>query len=123
MDKGVGDGIIEHMELEEEQIAASQRYVRKGNKLYQGGIEVYRSQLTEEEKRKYFPEVEKKKVPQCPCCDQLFDSTDLGAWRVHSSKKHSKWYMANKQWVDELKNFDQLIGYVKACVARKEVFF
>jgi hypothetical protein len=47
MDKGVGDGIIEHMELEEEEIAASQRYVRKGNKLYQGGIEVYRSQLTE----------------------------------------------------------------------------
>ncbi len=84
------------------------------NRLYVGGVHVFREQLSPEELREYFPEEYLQKyrkgeilcpVPGCP--DEI-KGHDKRSLVMHARQKHPDWYEENRKLISEARSVEEL---------------
>ncbi len=97
------------------------------NKVYVGGVHVFREQLSAGELREYFPE-EYHEVYKgdvfCPKCDKLMTHADGNSLRGHCRMAHREWYIEHKAIFDEFKvrkdGFKDLLIALRGVLEKKE---
>ncbi len=88
--------------------------VIQDNRLYVGGIHVFREQLSPEELREYFPEEYLQKYRKgeilCPvpgCSDEI-KGHDKRSLVMHARQKHADWYEENRKLIYEAGSVEEL---------------
>ena len=84
------------------------------NRLYVGGIHVFREQLSPEELREYFPEEYLQKYRKgeilCPvpgCSDEI-QGHDKRSLVMHARQKHPDWYEENRKLISEAGSVEEI---------------
>ncbi len=84
------------------------------NRLYVGGIHVFREQLSPEELREYFPEEYLQKYRKgeilCPVpeCSDVIKGHDKRSLVMHARQKHPDWYEENRKLISEARSVEEL---------------
>ncbi len=84
------------------------------NRLYVGGIHVFREQLSPEELREYFPEEYLQKYRPgeilCPVpgCSDVIKKHDKRSLVMHARQKHLDWYEENRKLISEARSIEEL---------------
>lgn len=84
------------------------------NRLYVGGIHVFREQLSPEELREYFPEEYLQKYRKgeifCPVpgCPDVIKGHDKRSVVMHARQKHAGWYEENRKLIFEARSVEEL---------------
>ena len=90
------------------------------NRLYVGGIHVFREQLSPEELREYFPEEYLQKYRKgeilCPvpgCSDEI-KGHDKRSLVMHTRQKHPDWYEENRKLISEARTGEELTACLES---------
>jgi len=88
--------------------------VIKDNRLYVGGVHVFREHLSMDELKEYFPEEYLQKYGRgeilCPvpgCSDEI-KGHDKRSLVMHSRQKHPDWYKKNRKLISEAGSVEEL---------------
>ncbi len=84
------------------------------NRLYVGGIHVFREQLSRNELKEYFPEEYLQKYRKgeilCPvpgCSDEI-KGHEKRSLVMHARQKHPDWYEENRKLISEARSVEEL---------------
>lgn len=98
-------------------------YKVEDGRLYVDGVEVFEWQLTEEEKRKFFPDrfpsnptaTENKPADgkvNCPLCDREINTKDKRSLQGHLVTVHSQFYEQHSEVLRQTQDFTDLLNTV-----------